>query len=65
MDDIPSTPANQAKKTDGGYAVPIKPMDKPANQYLANETVPEDSFCAEAPPGELENPGDMSKRFVR
>lgn len=65
MEHIPSTPKTQERRADGGTGPVTKPMDKPEKQYLANETVPEDSFGAEAPPGELENPGDLSKRFVR
>ena len=42
-----------------------KPMDKAPKDYLANETVPQDNFSAEAPPSEVDNPGDLSKKFMR
>ena len=65
-DNIPSTPLQHDGGVSGGPEQPIsKPMDKPAKQYTSNETVPADNFHEEAPPGELENPGDLSKRFVR
>ena len=66
-DHIPSTPmGHDGSAEQGTNDGPItKPMDKPPKQYLANETVPEHDFHAEAPPTEVENPGDLSKRFVR
>lgn len=41
-----------------------KPMDKPAKQYDASETVPQDSFNEEPVAENFENPGDLSKRFM-
>lgn len=64
---IPSTPApHDGSARHGSGEQPIsKPMDKPPKQYTANETVPRDNMHAETPPGEVENPGDLSKRFMR
>ncbi len=41
-----------------------KPIDKPAKQYSATESVPPDSFNAESLAESFENPGDLSKRFM-
>jgi hypothetical protein len=42
-----------------------KPMDKPAKKYTANESVPEDSMNGEAVSEVFDNPGDLSKKFMR
>lgn len=64
--EIPYMPVSQTGDATGGPEQPIsKPLDKPAKKYTANETVPQENFHAEAPPGEVENPGSFAKRFVR
>jgi len=50
----------------GSPDVPIqKPLDKPAKQYTANESVPQDDFHEEPLDESLmENPGSFAKRFA-